>query len=358
MNVSIFLPTVVKRRIPPEGSIKAKIALIGEAGGEHEEKLGRPFVGRAGAVLDQCLQASQILRHDIYITNVVKERPYKNIIDPYFDERTMRFTNLGKPWVEELINELRAAKANVLIPLGNTALAAIVGEAPPWRINKIRGYVVEARDELGGRKVIPTIHPASSLYGGGPRKKSGDRISPYIQRYYITNDFKKAKAESAFPEIIRPAREILIPDGLANALEWLDFFNSCPRLSVDIEVINYEISAIALADSPARGMSFPFYNNVFDEFEEAELWRAIARVLGNKRIVKIFQNGIFDIQFLASKGVIVEPVTPDKIEDTMIAHSVMFPEMLKSLEFLGSLYCGAQEYWKGLVKFENVKENS
>lgn len=357
--MSIFLPTAAHQRIPPEGSVKAKIALVGEAGGEHEEKLKRPFVGRAGGVLDQCLHAAGLLRSDTYVTNVVKQRPYKNIIDPYFDERTMRFTDLGRPWVKELLDELRATKANVLVPLGNTALAAVVGESPPWRIQKIRGYVVEARDELSGRKVIPTIHPASSLYGGGPRKKSGDRISPYILRYYITNDFKKAKIESAFPEIIRPAREILVPDGIKNALEWLDFFNSCPRLSVDIEVVNFEVSAIALADSPMQAMSFPFYNNVFDEFEEAKLWRAMAKVLGNKKIIKVFQNGIFDIHFLATAcGVVVEPITPEAIEDTMIAHSVMFPEMLKSLEFLGSLYCGAQEFWKNMVKFKNVKENA
>jgi len=271
----------------------------------------------------------------------------------------MRFTDEGRPHVEELICELNKTKANILIPTGNTALAAVVGEAPPWRINKIRGYVVETRPEITCRKAIPVIHPASTLYGGGPRKKSGDRISPYIQRYYITNDLKKAKAEAEFAGLRRPAREILIPSDLRNALDWLDFFNACSRLSIDIEVVNFEVSAIALADSPARAMSFPFYHNIWDEHEECKLWRAMARVLGNKKIVKVFQNGIFDAHMLAvTSGVIVEPITPDMIEDTMIAHSIMFPEMLKSLEFLGSLYCGSQEYWKGMVKFDNVKDNA
>jgi hypothetical protein len=219
--------------------------------------------------------------------------------------------------------------------------------------------VVETRPELSCAKAIPIIHPASSLYGGGPKKKSGDRISPYIQRYYTTNDLRKIKEEATTPELRRPEREILLPSGIRNALEWLDYFNSCPRFSVDIEVVNYEVSAIALADSPTQAMSFPFYHNVFDEAEEVALWKGMARVLGNRKIVKVFQNGIFDIHFLATRvGVIVEPLTPDMIEDTMIAHSVMFPEMLKSLDFLGSLYCGNQAYWKNMVRFDNIKENA
>lgn len=353
-----FFPSREARRIPAEGSLSSRIAIIGEAGGTQEEKLGRPFVGHAGGVLDQCCHAAGLMRHDLYITNVIKLHPPGNNIEPYFNEQTMRFTELGRPWVEELIDELNRTKANVLVPAGNVALAAIVGEAPPWRINKIRGYVVETRPEIG-RKAIPIIHPASTLYGGGPKKKSGDRISPYIQRYYITNDLKKAKVEAAFSDIRRPAREILIPSDLKNALDWLDYFNKCDRLSVDIEVVNFEISAIALADSPTQSMSFPFYHNIFDEHEECKLWKAMARVLGNKKIIKVFHNGIFDIHMLATRAsIIVEPIDPKMIEDTMIAHSVMFPEMLKSLEFLGSLYCGSQEYWKNLVKFDNIKENA
>ena len=354
-----FFPTREARRIPAEGSTSARIAIIGEAGGAQEEKLGRPFVGHAGGVLDQCCHAAGLLRHDLYITNVFKFHPPGNNIEPYFDERTMRFTDLARPHIEELIDELNRTQANVLVPAGNTALAAIVGESPPWRINKIRGYVTEARSEVKCAKVIPIIHPASTLYGGGPKKKSGDRISPYIQRYYITNDLKKAKVEAAYPELRRPERELLIPSSLKNALEWVDYFNKCERLSVDIEVVNFEISAISLADSPQQAMSFPFYHNIFDEHEEMKLWKGMARVLGNKKIIKVFQNGIFDIHFLAtSVGIIVEPITPDMIEDTMIAHSIMFPEMLKSLEFLGSLYCGSQEYWKNMVRFDNIKENA
>lgn len=354
-----FFPTQQKKHVPAEGSPHSKIALIGEAPGSVENKLGRPFVGPAGSVLDQCLHSAGLLRHNIYITNIVKEQPHGNDFSPYFDERTMRFTAAGKECVAALIEELNSTDANILVPAGNPALAAIAGESPPWRINTIRGYVIESQTSLKCAKAIPIIHPASSLYGGGIKKKSGDRISPYIQRYYTVNDLKKAKVESEYPELRRPVRELLIPNSLKNALEWLDYFNTCKRLGVDIEVVNFEVSAIALADSPEQGMSFPFYHNIFDLYEEVKLWRAMAKVLGNKKIIKVFQNGIFDIHFLATRvGVIVEPIDPIHIEDTMMAHSVMYPEFRKSLEFLGSMYCGSQEYWKNMVKFDNIKDNA
>ena len=360
--VSIFAPKFGRSprgRIPAEGPTNAKVVIVGEAPGAHEEKLGLPFVGKAGAVLDQCLNTGGLLRSRVYITNVVKERPLGNNIDPYFDERTMRFTELGRPWMEELRAELAKLKANVIVPLGNVALAAVVGEAPPWRINRIRGYIVEG---VTGHKVIPTIHPASVLYGSHRKKKTGDteeRTSPYIQRYYIANDLKKAAAESLFPEIRRPARDILIPDSLKNAVEWLDYFNTCKRLSIDIEVVNFEVSCICFADSPDRCMSIPFYNNVWNEDEEMILWLAVARILGNKRIHKIFQNGIFDVHFLLTRcSIMVEPLTAEMYEDTMIAHSIMYPEMLKGLGFLTSMYCGSQEYYKNMVKFDNIKEAS
>lgn len=354
-----FYPTTRERLVGPEGNPAAKVCLVGEKPAGEEVKLGRPFVGRAGGVLDQCLATAAMMRHSVYLTNVVKEYGGTPHIDPWFDANTMRFTELGAPWRDSLREELKGVRANVIVPLGNTALAAVCGEGYKPKINTIRGYVVETLD---GRKCIPTIHPASVLYGGGQRKKTGsveERTSPYIQRYYIANDLRKAKTESSYPEIRRPVREILIPDSLDNALQWIDFFHTCPRLSIDIEVVNFEVSTIGVADSPQRAMSFPFYHSVWDELEETQLWLAMAHLLGNRKIVKVFQNGIFDVHFLLTRcGIVVEPITPEMYEDTMMAHSVMYPEMLKGLNFLVSMYCGSQEYYKGMINFKNIKEGA
>ena len=78
-------------------------------------------------------------------------------------------------------------------------------------------------------------------------------------------------------------------------------------------------------------------------------------MLGNPDSKKVVQNGMFDIHFLLTRcGVVVR----GEIHDTMVAHSVMYPELPKGLDFLGSIYCGSQEYWKDSVKFENIKGES
>ncbi len=58
-----------------EGPLDARIAIVGEAAGEQETKMGRPFVGRAGRLLDQVLEAAKIDWSEIYVTNMVKVRP-------------------------------------------------------------------------------------------------------------------------------------------------------------------------------------------------------------------------------------------------------------------------------------------
>lgn len=70
-----------------EGSINAKIMLIGEAPGEREEEMQRPFVGQAGKNLDEFLDILGLSRNEIYITNVVKIRPFK------INEKTKRKSN-------------------------------------------------------------------------------------------------------------------------------------------------------------------------------------------------------------------------------------------------------------------------
>src|SRR6185503_922416 len=64
--------------VPGEGSLDAQIMFIGEAPGEKEDKLGQPFVGRAGSVLDKLLASIGLKREDIYICNILKCRPPEN----------------------------------------------------------------------------------------------------------------------------------------------------------------------------------------------------------------------------------------------------------------------------------------
>ena len=64
--------------VPGEGSPSAEVMLVGEAPGASEDELGRPFVGRAGRLLDELLAAAGLRRDEVYVTNVVKARPPGN----------------------------------------------------------------------------------------------------------------------------------------------------------------------------------------------------------------------------------------------------------------------------------------
>lgn len=334
----MFTPNL-QRIVPGFGDSNAKICIIGEAPGAEEDRLLRPFAGASGTVLDSCLHAAGLTRQDCYITNTIKVRPRNNEIEPFYNSRTGAFTPAGAEWVSALREELSAVHSNVLVPLGAVSMAALTGLRA---ISKFRGYVIQSLPSFGSRKVIPAYHPAATLRG------------QYILRYYITADFRKAKVESNFPEIRRPNRRIVTPTTLTESLAWLKGVAGYAEYSCDIEVENFEVSAISFAIAPDVSVSIPMNHNYWDEDAELKIWIGINKVLTNKA-KKVFQNGIFDVAFLSTQcGIHVQP----PIEDTMIAHSIMYPEMLKGLGFLGSMYCGSQEYWKDMVKFDNIKEES
>jgi DNA polymerase len=334
-----FISAPVVQRVGGFGPTNAKIVLVGEALGAEEARQGKPFVGPAGTVLEQCLHAAGITRSECYITNVVKVRPPNNDIAPYYSTTKHSFTDAGREYVERLHEELAVIKPNVVVALGATAMNALTGNGS---VMKFRGYVMEG---LNGLKVIPTIHPAASLRG------------QYLYRYLISSDLKKARAESEYPDIRRPQRNLVYTFSNVNeAIEWVDTLNASPRLSVDIEVVNYGLAILGLAPSSELGVAIPMADGVWGSpHDEVPLWRAVARVLENPNIIKVMQNGIFDKQFLASEcGIVIQ----GQIEDTMMCHSIMYPDLLKGLAFLGSLYCGSQEYWKDAIKWDNIKEES
>ncbi|MHB8413907.1 MAG: uracil-DNA glycosylase family protein [Acidiferrobacteraceae bacterium] len=352
--MSNFFPAERARRIIPGiGPQDARIAVVGEAPGAYEDAQMRPFVGPAGSVLEQCLHAAGIIRAECYLTNVVKVRPSKNDITPYFNGRT--FSVQGIEWVQELRTELDHHECNVIVACGGTALAALTGL---YQITKLRGYVFESIGLQAKRKVIPTIHPAAALYdryGGVKGALASSEFKPYLYRHVIATDLKKARVESYTRELIRPDRQLVYNfTTISEVLEWLDFYEHEPVVCFDIEVLNYELACIGLSSTPTIACSIPLAGR-WSEIEEMQIWRGLQRVLGNPSSVKVAQNGIFDIHFLLTRcGIEIR----GPLHDTMVAHSIMYPELPKGLAFLGSVYCGAQTYWKDMIKFENIKDNS
>lgn len=324
------------RHVPGIGPSDAKIAIVGEAPGAHEDHQLKPFVGPAGGVLEHCLHAAGLIRSEVYLTNVVKMRPAKNDIAPFFNTMKGTFTEAGREWVADLHRELAELQPNVIVAMGATAMAALTGK---HKIMKYRGYVMEG---VCG-KVIPTIHPAASLRG------------MYLYRHLIAADLKKAKEQSATRELVRPARQLIYNFSTpTEVLEWLEYYENQDIVCSDIEVLNYEVSCIGFASAPDVAISVPLDERWTLE-DECSIWKGIQKVLKNPSSVKVFQNGIFDIHFLLTRcGIEVA----GELHDTMIAHHIMYPELQKGLAFLVSIYGGAQAYYKDMVRFDNIKGDS
>ena len=143
-----------------DGDPTTNLMLVGEAPGEQEDLQGKPFVGRAGQLLNRFLNLYGVSRDKVYITNVVKCRPPNNR-NPQPDEIAACY-----PFLEKQI-ELISPK--VILCLGAFAARTILNLPEKTPISKIRGK--EFKVEIGGREVIviPTFHPAYLL-----RNKRGE----------------------------------------------------------------------------------------------------------------------------------------------------------------------------------------
>jgi len=121
---------------------------VGEAPGKNEDIEGRPFVGRAGELLEELLESVDLDRDDVFITNIVKCRPLDNR-DPRKDE-----IETCNPYLEKQIEFL---EPKVIVTLGNHATETLIEKTG---MKKIHGK----RFEYEGLKLIPMYHPAAGLY--------------------------------------------------------------------------------------------------------------------------------------------------------------------------------------------------
>lgn len=135
--------------VPGEGNLDAELMLIGEAPGREEDREGRPFVGRAGSILNENLRKAGLKRGDLYITNVVKCRPPGNR-NPSPEEASICI-NLYLQKQIELINP------KLIVLLGNIALTTILNRKG---ITHNHGKVFEHE----GRKYLASYHPAAIIY--------------------------------------------------------------------------------------------------------------------------------------------------------------------------------------------------
>jgi uracil-DNA glycosylase len=141
-----------------EGSSRAKVMFVGEQPGDKEDLAGHPFVGPAGRILDEALEAAGIDRSSVYVTNAVKHFSWSQ------DERGKRrihkkprYSEIQacRPWLEA---EIAVTKPQVIVCLGATAAQALLGK--DFSVTRQRGTFVSS--SLAPR-VMATVHPSSIL---------------------------------------------------------------------------------------------------------------------------------------------------------------------------------------------------
>ena len=138
-----------------EGNRKADIMLVGEGPGANEDAQGRPFVGKAGQLLDKMFSAIDITREELYITNVVKCRPPGNRT-PQDDE--------AEACLPILRMQYALIKPKIVVCLGATATRHVYDREA--RITRVRGQWMEKNGTL----FLPTYHPAALLRDESKKK--------------------------------------------------------------------------------------------------------------------------------------------------------------------------------------------
>jgi hypothetical protein len=246
------------------------------------------------------------------------------------------------PELTRLQEELATARPNLVVCCGNTAAWATLRAN---NISQIRGAVAAGvpAGVCPGVKCLPTYHPAGVL-------------RQWQWRPVVVADLMKAEREMEFPEIRRPDRHVLVNPTLDDCARWKHRVLAGPKapavLSCDIETVGKMIRCVGFACSRSDALVIPFIDPARPEghywpttTDELEAWQ-IVRELLESPIPKLFQNGLYDLQYLLRMG--MRP--KNCLEDTMLLHHSLFPEMLKGLGFLGSVYTN-EASWKLMRRF-------
>lgn len=155
------------------GPAGARLLLAGEQPGDVEDRRGSPFVGPAGRVLDDALEAAGIAREEAYLTNVVKHFKFRR------DERGTRRIHRTpsrtevvacRPWLDA---EIREVDPEVVVFLGATAAKAVLG--PHFRVTRERGNLLTLPEDAAGgagRSALATVHPSSVLRSDDEQRRA------------------------------------------------------------------------------------------------------------------------------------------------------------------------------------------
>lgn len=349
------------RIVPGCGPTPSPVCIVGEAPGVNEEIYGRPFVGASGEELTRMFRDAGLDRREMYATNVFKTRPPENQVRHFFvnakhenacsslppSGRGERLDIRYEQEVRALIPELVGVGAKLVIALGGTALWALLGQ------QKISAYVGTVHPPTTERPftVIPTFHPTAVLRNWGLRSTV---VANLIKAKNLIGDLASDKAAPSNPEF-QP--KIKINPDFADVLCFTKRAEQAPLMAVDVETAHGQIRTISFTIASNEAFVIPFWEPPAASYwptvaAEVAVWNCVRKILHSPG-TKIFHNGSYDIQYqLRVHGISLR----GRVEDTMLAHHALEPELPKSLGSLAATYLKLPEWKTMRLKSEKEEE--
>jgi uracil-DNA glycosylase family 4 len=172
-----------KMAVPGEGPADARIMMVGEAPGRHEDEKGKPFVGRSGKVLDGLLRSAGLKRERLFITSIVKCRPPNN--------RVPRRNEYEVCIQAHLRRQVALIEPDLICILGGVAASALLNLRS---VDSYRGKILE----LNGRRYYVTYHPAAAGRSTTWRAKMSEDLAA-IERRLSEGDIERVDPSSGPP---------------------------------------------------------------------------------------------------------------------------------------------------------------
>lgn len=330
------------------GPDSARIMVVGEAYGAEEARLDAPFVGPSGRLLSELLAAVGINPREVYYTNLVNKRPPANELRAWVTDAGLPTGPLLEGLVE-LQAEIARVNPTIIIPVGNYPLRFLTGKGRwdkkkgPSGIGDYRGSILEGTALAGGRKCIPTYHPAAVL-------------RQYPLKHIVKLDLRRSAEQQLYAEIRRPRQAIFIDPRGVDRDTWRDWLISSPGtpspeyrytegwqvdsatevprtslsdtfLSGDIEYLGGKLLCLGLTRSDDVSVVFRTRDASDIEFIRGILLSGVPLC---------FQNGMFDCSIL-EWFYSIQCVQYLKY-DTMVGMHCAYTEFPKDLGFIGSVF--------------------
>ena len=319
--------------------------LVGEAPGRWEHATGRPFVGPSGQKLEDWWRRVGLQRGEFWIDNVYPYWPRQGIdavpqdeIEYWIGELHARLADLTDPWL--------------IVPTGNKALYALTGQGKMRQgekkpgITSHRGSIYSYTDRRGREiKVIPTIHPAHTLWRASRKRDEGVVEQRNWERACIL-DWTRIAEDATFRELRLPQREHFIRPTLDDVYDYLyGAIDSGDPIAVDIENLPDYILCVGFSNDPSFSMTVPTTPSYWkDASVLREVWNMIRAVVGS-RLEKIGQNWLYDAWHLSRNGCEIVNFA----WDCLAQHHCLDPVDNHDLAYMASIFT-RQPYWKDETK--------